>query len=388
MNATPIFHRPELAQKVASLMLSNAIGSPGPSGLFLAAPRRTGKSTFVREDLRPTLQSAGACVIYADLWEDRSRDPGEVIVAAIRAELAAHEGIVAKLARAAGAEKVAVGGLTFSLDRVGLQADVSLSRALAVLSDQIRQPIALIIDEAQHALTTEAGASALFALKAARDELNSSAHHGLRILATGSNRDKLAMLRNSKDQAFFGATLIDMPRLGVDFIQWFCAGVDLGEPLDVDQVDQQFRRASSRPEILTAAAGQVRSDLLATGGAVAVRFAAAVEAQLAAADAETLRVVHALTPLQSSVLRVLAAKGREYAPFEAPTMAAYAAVLQAIAPGGKLQVDVRNVQASLEALLDRGLIWRERRGVYALEEASLRDLLEAQGMLAVVPTDA
>ena len=72
----------------------------------------------------------------------------------------------------------------------------------------------LIVDEAQHAITSDAGADALFALKAARDELNSSAHHGLRVVATGSNRDKLAMLRNSKDQAFFGEGFDIRPQRG------------------------------------------------------------------------------------------------------------------------------------------------------------------------------
>ncbi len=88
---------------------------------------------------------------------------------------------------------------------MGLSKGVSLTAALAALSDETGQLIVLIIDEPQHAIASAAGADALFALKAARDELNSSAHQGLRIVATGSNQDKLAMLRNSKDQAFFGA---------------------------------------------------------------------------------------------------------------------------------------------------------------------------------------
>jgi hypothetical protein len=62
----------------------------------------------------------------------------------------------------------------------------------------------------------ELEANALFALKAARDELDSSAHHGLRIVATRSHRDKLVMLRNSKEQAFFGAHLLNFPPLGKD----------------------------------------------------------------------------------------------------------------------------------------------------------------------------
>jgi hypothetical protein len=157
-------------------------------------------------------------------------------------------------------EKVTVGGVAFSLDRVGLGKEISLSGALAALSDETKQPIVLLIDEAQHAITTDGGYDALFALKAARDELNSSEHFGLRIVATGSNRDKLAMLRNSKDQAFFGAPLVAFPPLDAGYIQWFCKGVGLAGPLEPDAVTKLFERAGFRPEILGAAADSLRFD--------------------------------------------------------------------------------------------------------------------------------
>jgi len=39
------------------------------NGLFLAAPLRSGKPTFLQGDLRPALQSAGVVmVVYVDLW--------------------------------------------------------------------------------------------------------------------------------------------------------------------------------------------------------------------------------------------------------------------------------------------------------------------------------
>ena len=153
-----IFHRPKVAESIASMVLEASSTSGYASGLFLAAPRRTGKSTFLREDLRPQLEAQGALVLYADLWEDRQADPGDVIVKSVRAELARHAGVVAKLARSVGLEKVTVAGaLTMTLDRVGLGADVSLAAALSELSDATRQPIVLLIDEAQHAITTQAG---------------------------------------------------------------------------------------------------------------------------------------------------------------------------------------------------------------------------------------
>lgn len=379
--ADTVFHRTQLADRMAQGVMASAVGSAAASGLFLAAPRRTGKSTFVREDLRPALQNRGATVLYVDLWANRKADPGAVIVGAVRAELARHEGVVARLARSAGMEKVTVGGVAFSLDRVGLGKEISLSAALAALSDETRQPIVLLIDEAQHAIATEGGYDALFALKAARDELNSSEHHGLRIVATGSNRDKLAMLRNSKDQAFFGAPLVAFPPLDADYIQWFCKGVGLAGPLDPDAVTKLFERAGHRPEILGAAADSIRFDFSIGPADTAAAFAQAVDEQIEESDQQTLRVIQALTPLQSAVLRVLAREGEKYAPFEAGTMERYRAMLAALAPGETMVPEVSNVQAALGALQDKSLVWKEKRGVYSLEESMTAELMRRHGLL-------
>ncbi len=381
------FHRTRLAADMADKILHIAPGSASSSGLFLAAPRRTGKSTFLREDLRPALQAQDALVLYADLWENRKADPGMVIVAAVRAELAKHEGVVARLARSSGMDKVNVGGLSFSLDRVGIAAGaggasgVSLSSALAALSDETQKTIVLIIDEAQHAITSESGSDALFALKAARDELNSSRHHGLRVVATGSNQDKLAMLRNSKEQAFFGAPLVKFPALGKDYVQWFCEQVRLTATLNAEVVYALFARASFRPEMLGAAADALRFDFELQPEDVPERFSLAVEEQIEASNAEQLRVVHSLTPLQSAVLCVLASKGPAYAPFETDTICAYQDLLDTMAPHSTTKADVPNVQQALAALQEKALVWRASRGVYALEDTALRDLLAQAGML-------
>ncbi|WP_431798362.1 ATP-binding protein (plasmid) [Cupriavidus metallidurans] len=380
-----VFNREALATELATKILTVSPTSASSSGLFLAAPRRTGKSTFLREDLRPALENLGALVVYADLWEDRRADPGEVIVGAVRAELASHEGVIKRLARSAGMEKVAVGGMSFSLDRVGLGEGISLSAALAALSDDAGKPIVLVIDEVQQAIVSEKGNDALFALKAARDELNSSRHKGLRIVATGSNREKLAMLRNSRDQAFYGAPLVNFPALDMAYVQWFCDRLDLGAKLDPAEVFELFKRAAFRPELLGAAADALRFEFGLPAGDIPARFAAAVEEQIAVSNTEQMRVVHSLTPLQSTVLRVMAVRGSNYAPFEAATMEAYDAVLKAIDPGADARVDVSNAQQALSALQDKALVWRAARGVYALEETGLASLMQQAGMLKPVP---
>ena len=67
-NVPKVFHRGQLAAQFSKRILNISPGSAAGSGLFLAAPRRTGKSTFVREDLRPQLESDGALVLYG-FWQ-------------------------------------------------------------------------------------------------------------------------------------------------------------------------------------------------------------------------------------------------------------------------------------------------------------------------------
>lgn len=57
------------------------------SGLFLSGLRRTGKTTFLVNDLIPTLQAAGARVIYVDLWTDTQVSPLTLLLAAVRKTL-------------------------------------------------------------------------------------------------------------------------------------------------------------------------------------------------------------------------------------------------------------------------------------------------------------
>ena len=372
---TNLFKRTELANEVADKILFTSPTSASSSGLFLAAPRRTGKSTFLREDLRPQLEAKGALVLYVDLWENRQTDPGDAIVNAIRTELAKHDGVIKRLVKSTGLDKISIAGTSFTLDRLGLAQGISLSAALSALSDDVQTPIVLVIDEAQHAITTEGGTNALFALKAARDELNSTRHKGLRVVATGSNQDKLAMLRNSKEQAFFGAPLVRFPSLGRDYVKWFCAHADLGASIDPEVVFDLFSKASFRPEILGAAADTLRFAFGVEKKDIASRFYEEVQLEIDSTNKEAMRVIHSLTPLQSAVFLVLAKAGPDYAPFEAKTMVLYQGSMSSISPESDVAPDLSNVQQALVALQEKGLVWKAARGVYAMEDTSLGELL-------------
>ena len=78
----PIFHRKALAEALVRDLAGESFADYS-SGMFLAAPRRTGKSTFLRSDLAPECEARGWLPVYVDLWENREVDPAELIAGAI-----------------------------------------------------------------------------------------------------------------------------------------------------------------------------------------------------------------------------------------------------------------------------------------------------------------
>lgn len=377
----PIFHRTALAKELADHILDDDL-APARSGLFLGARRRTGKSTFLQQDLCPELRRRGAIVIYTDLWEQRDQDPGDVIIEAVREEMDRHEGVVLRFARAAGMERVSMGGLAFTMDRVGLGKQVSLARALAALSDECQRMIVLIVDEAQHANTTERGSNVLYALKAARDKLNMGPHHGLRIVATGSNRHKLAMLVEWKDEAFFCAPMKEFPALGIDYLRWICDLAPASAALTVDALSELFNRSGCRPEWMQSGlhALAARDDWTAAGALAA--FTEEVECRAQSRVHNLLNLVGLLSPLQSAVLRVLAAQGRRFVPFWTRTMETYRMVIEED-DGNEVNepINLDTVRKALEELKFKGFLWRSAQGIYALEEFGIREALEEGGLL-------
>lgn len=153
--------------------------------------------------------------------------------------------------------------------------------------------------------------------------------------------------------------------------------------LDAGQVHRWFTQAGCRPEILGGAVDALVYDLEVHPGQYAQRLHQLIQEQVRISNEEILRVVHSLTPLQSAVLRVMAMAGADYAPFEAQTMARYRATLAAIAPGARVEPETHNVQQALLALQDKALVWKAARGVYALEDTHLAELMRQAGMLDV-----
>ena len=373
-----LFHRARLAAGYADALLGL-----GPfdrsSGLFLAGPRRTGKTTFIQNDLLAELRSRDVVTIYVDLWANRQQDPAVLIGDALAATLRALESGTVKAVRKIGLSRFGVGNwVSFDLTRIGASGGATLTDVFRAIVGRSGKPAALVVDEAQHALTTEAGVNTMFALKAARDALNGASVPGgpergprLLLVFTGSHRDKLANLVLRRDQPFYGSEVSDFPRLGKDFSDGYTAWLNERLAPDnrfqPDDVWQAFVAVGERPELLR----QVLEAVAFSEGK-----AASLKAALAGGSAAIRRRVWdefegeyaSLSPLQRTVLERIAATGADFVPFAATSIAAYSAAL------GR-QVSTSDVQNAIDALRERNLVWRGARATYTLEDQELGEWL-------------
>lgn len=365
-----VYHRPDLARELCDRFDRNILADD-IAGMFLAAPRRTGKSTFLREDLIPEMQERDWVPVYVDLWADKSRDPAALITDAIKVATAEYDGVLAKLvkgsAKKVGMEKAGTTGTSIDFGKIGQPGDATLADGLEHLANKSGKPVALVIDEAQHAHVSEQGVNAMFALKAARDKLNQAGQRRLFLVFTGSHRDKLGHLVLNKSQPFFGATITPFPLLDRGFTDAYTQLVNkhlaAGNQFEPDAMYDAFVLVGHRPELLMSIVREVAVDL---------GEAARLDHLLQEKAHEWRRRVFegmesdfaALPPVQQAILRVMSEKGRDFSPFTEESLAAYRRIL------GDDTLGTPTVQAALESLRDKNLVWKSARGVYALEDES------------------
>lgn len=365
------YPRTALAQQLVQALQGRLLLGDAHNGLFLAAPRRTGKSTFLQGDLRPALQAVGVEVVYVDLWADTRRDPGTLIAEAIARALQAHLGVVARATQKAGLKSVKLAGvLDIDTSRIGQVDGLTLVDALRSLQQAATRPVALIIDEAQHALTSEAGEAAMTALKSARDQLNQPGQVNLMLVMSGSDRDKLLRLVVNAGAPFYGSQIQSLPPLDTDFIAHIAQLVEAQRP-DLHPVDRAalqvaFAAFGFRPQFFMAAMGAVLSPLAGLSGRFEPALQQAAQDQQTQDEAQMASDYLELKPTEQAVLWRMLDQGPRFRPYDAEALRFYRDQL------GR-PVSVPQAQKALESLRQRtpALVWKSARGEYAVEDAAM-----------------
>lgn len=366
-----LYHpRSALAAVLADALQGKTPFSDAPNGLFLAAPRRTGKSTFLQADLIPELGRREVVAVYVDLWADKHRDPGALIAEAVGRALLKQLGMVAKTARSAGLESINVGGIKIDTSKIGKVDGTTLTDALRALVETAKNPVALIIDEAQDALTSEAGETTMAALKSARDQLNRPGQAQLMLIMSGSDRNKLLRLVNTNAAPFYGSHIQRLPELGCEFIAHIAELIVRQRPelapVNEAMLSEAFQHFGQRPQFLMDALDQVLSPLASDTRRFEEAMLAKAQQQLQDDEDQMARDYAALKPLEQAVLWRMLELGARFRPYDAEALQFYKDKT-----GDK--VTVAKAQKALEGLRAHqpSMVWKSARSEYTVEDAAM-----------------
>jgi hypothetical protein len=386
-----IFHRHALAKQMAQQLLNPGVLDEGlRSGLFISGVRRTGKTTFLQANLMPALEDAGALVIYVDLWSNTQTNPAGLVHAAIRRtlkDLQLPAGAVAERLKRLRNAEIAVAGFKFGfkVEAVGSEGGATLADAFTQVIDQAKTDIVLIIDEVQHAITSEEGNQMLLALKAARDAINprpGTPGHFL-FVGTGSHRALVSELTARRNQAFAGATSIPYPVLDADYVAYLLARLGaegLTQQPSLEVATQAFRTLGARPEEMLRALRELRSLMPAGGDPDAFLPVIAGTLRSTAADVELMKVEQIGVLATAVFERVAGADGEVKGLFSREALAGYGGVV-----GREVRPD--EVQAVLNELMAANIVMRRGHGLYGLTDPFVQEIWRERSALMRPPAD-
>ena len=207
----------------------------------------------------------------------------------------------------------------------------------------------------------------MLALKAARDAINPRPDTPgyFLFIGTGSHRAQVASLTLQGKQAFAGATSLNYPTLGDDYVEYLLAAV-AAEGAKVPSLAvavAAFETLGHRPEELLRALRMVQQYVAAQVDTFFPVIALTLKS--AAADVE-LRKIEDLGLLAMAVFeRVVAAEDGVRGLFSAESVSAYGAVV-----GHEVTTD--QVQRVADELRNANIIMRKSHGVYCVTDPFVR----------------
>ena len=268
--------------------------------------------------------------------------------------------------------------------RIGKVDGVTLPDALRALHESAKSPIALIIDEAQHALTSEAGEATMAALKSARDQLNRPGAANLLLVMSGSDRDKMLRLVNSNAAPFYGSQISRMPPLGDDFIA-HTAGLIAAQrpdlaPVDTAKLAESFVAFGHRPQFFMQALGDALSPLAGLTGRFEQVVSEAARQRQADDEAQMESDYLSLKPLEQAVLWRMLEQGSRFRPYDAEALRFYREKTCTPVTSAKAQNALESLRARTPTL-----VWKSARGEYAVDDAAMNRWFSERGQAGTWP---
>jgi hypothetical protein len=247
------FPRPELASQYLQLLTAGPVQTT-----TIFAPRRAGKTQFLRRDLTPLAESRGFKVAYADLWQTQS--PALALLQALEEAAeptGAWERVLAlfkpiKSVKASAKTAGVTGEVQLELAKPNETMLTEISLRIDSLIAKITQKhhLLLLVDEAQALARSLEGEQLARSLRTA---LTKHADR-TRALFTGSSRTHLNSVFSNANAPLYSAghAVHDFPMLGREFVEFICQKFQesTNRTLDPEIAMASHLQFHSRPEAL------------------------------------------------------------------------------------------------------------------------------------------
>jgi hypothetical protein len=293
----PYFPRDGLLQEVLRVFESGL-----KQGVTLFAPRRQGKTSFVKHELLPAAHEFGWRTFYVDLWKRRG-DPELGLVEALEAFVEQRQGGLRRklrLKEVKGKAKAPGVGVEAILEPTARRPDDSLENRLdAALSALVKDGVTLLVLDEVQALAGARREDFVAALRTALQKFQGK----LLVFYTGSSREQLnAMFRKQKAPLFASAMPVQLPELHDDFVDDRLAFLAQRSAVAVSKTDflQAFDDLGRTPEFFN----ELVLHLIIAGDG---NVSKALEAwQSAHREAGAGAVLDELRPIELAVMHLLA----------------------------------------------------------------------------------
>ncbi len=371
MKETDLWHYPrtDLAKRYVEAM---NIGLSSTLALF--APRRMGKTEFLRKDLRPAAEAAGYRVIYVSLWEAQD-DPAHALINAI-ANAANDRNILSK-----ATSKIRRGPkITLTGGHLGMQAGISIGGEEAVdespkatiqLGQLMRQlaegkpSVLLLVDEVQMLADEKQFGPLVAALRSALD-----AHRDrIKAIFTGSSQDGLRlMFQKEKAPLYQFSQQLPFPALERAFVEHLLTTYThiTKWKLDADKAWQAFEELDRVPLYFRS----LMERLVLSASTDIPQALMQIHAEREDSAGYQAKW-NALSPLDRAVLIQAADNGKIYGKEQREYISAYLGI-----PGGAMPIPT--VQQAVKRLTTQGLVTRTGdRGAYAIEDPAFSAWMRA-----------
>lgn len=362
---TDLWHYPRtrLAEQVLGMFETGL-----SSALTFFAPRRMGKTEFLRKDVSPLAEAKGWQVFYFSFLDADAAGSGEFVSTLARFTEGA--GIISKA-------KVALRGIgKVSGEVVGVKAGLEL-RGTALAGENVKDLIArlaakkrrtlMLLDEVQVLAQDAGNASFVAALRTAFDMHKDA----VKVIFTGSSREGLRrMFSEAKAPFFHFGQNLSFPEFDRGFTDHLAAafGKTTGRELDGDAIFAAFESMQRVPQLARSLV-----ERLALNPGMALEEA---HAQLVAEVVDSRSFAESwnvCTALERLLLEEITAHATQM--YGAETRAKLAKRL------GIPELPVASVQSALRSLQKKGLIGRQPdRGGYFIDDPNFRGWMLQEGL--------